>query len=109
MDLKQYFNILWKWAWLIALAAIVAIASSYWASSRMTRLYKTSTTLMVGQFIQSTNPQAQDFYTSQQLAQTYVQLVHREPILDATVKALNTSIPWQALAAQVSAIPIAGT
>ena len=58
---------------------------------------------MVGQVLQSVNPQAQDFSTSQQLAQTYVQLVRRQPLLQATVLALGLDVPWESLVSSVSA------
>lgn len=109
MELKQYITPLWKWNWLVVLATVIALISSYWATARMPRIYRTSTTLMVGRFIQVSDPSAQDFYTSQQLAQSYVQMVRRGPILKATVDALGLSIGWQGLAGQVSASPVAGT
>jgi capsular exopolysaccharide synthesis family protein len=109
MELKQYVSTVWKWSWLIVLATIVATVSSYWATSRMPRIYKTTTTLMVGQVIQSDNPTTQDFWTSQQLAGSYVELVRRQPILEATVEALGLNMSWQVLAGQVSASAVAGT
>jgi capsular exopolysaccharide synthesis family protein len=109
MELKQYVSTLWKWNWLIALATIIGAVFSYWGSSQMPRVYRTTTTLMVGQAIQSANPTAADFYTSQQLAQSYVQLVRREPILQATLDTLGLKMSWETLTGQVSAIPVAGT
>ncbi|RME46344.1 MAG: polysaccharide biosynthesis tyrosine autokinase [Chloroflexi bacterium] len=109
MELKQYLSTLWKWSWLIVLSTLIAAVASYWATSRMPRVYKTTTTLMVGQIIQSANPTAQDFWASQQLAQSYVQLVRRQPILQATLDALGMDMDWRALAGKVSAAPVAGT
>lgn len=109
MELKQYVSMLWKWNWLIVLATAVAIGSSYWATRGTPRLYRTSTTLMVGQFVQSTNPTAQDFQTSQQLAQTYAQMVRQQPVLQGTVDALGLRTGWRSLAGQVSALPMART
>ena len=109
MELKQYMSALWKWKWLIVLATIIATLSSYWATARMPRVYRTTTTLMVGQAIQSTNPNTQDFRTSQQLAQTYVQLVRRQPILQATIETLQLTMPWPSLAEQVVGSIVAGT
>jgi non-specific protein-tyrosine kinase len=109
MELKQYLSALWKWSWLIALATVLAVASSYWATARMPRMYRSSITLMVGQFTQSANPTQQDFNLSQQLAQSYVQLVRRQPILQAAIDALDLQMDWRSLASQVHAAPIART
>jgi succinoglycan biosynthesis transport protein ExoP len=43
------------------------------------------------------------------LAQTYVQLVRRQPILSETVKSLGLKMSWQELRDRVSAVPITGT
>ena len=109
MELKQYVSALWRWSWLIALATIIAAVSSYWATSQMPRVYKTTTTLMVGQVIQSTNPTGQDFWTSEQLAESYVQLVRRQPILQATIDALGLDMWWGSLAGRVNAYALART
>ena len=109
MELKQYVSTLWEWKWLIVLATIVAAVSSYWATARMPRVYKTTTTLMVGQVIQSANPTGQDFWTSEQLAESYAQLVCRQPILEATIDALGLDMWWGSLAERVNAHAIART
>jgi capsular exopolysaccharide synthesis family protein len=109
MELKQYLSTLWKWSWLIVLSTLVATISCFWATSRMPRIYRTSTTLMVGRFIQTDDPTGQDFYISQQLAQSYVQLVARQPVLQGTVESLGLNMPWQALAGQVNTSLVPGT
>ncbi len=109
MELKQYVRILWKWLWLLALSAGVAAVFSYWATAQQPKIYRTQTSLLVGQVFQNPNPQAAEFYTTQRLALTYSQIVEREPVMQATVDALGMNIPWQALAARVNAQVIAET
>jgi capsular exopolysaccharide synthesis family protein len=109
MELKQYVSTLWKWSWLIVLSTLVAAAASFWATSRMPRIYRTATTLMVGQFTQAANPDSQDFYISQQLARSYIQMVARQPILQGAIEALGLDMGWQALAGQVKADQVPGT
>ena len=109
MELKQYVSALWKWKWLIAASVLVAGGFSYYTSRQQPRVYMTSTTVMVGRFIQSVNPSSQDFTTSQQLAQSYVQLVRREAVLQPTVDALGLPMGWETLAAQVNASVVPGT
>jgi len=91
VELTRYFIAIRKWWWLIAISTLVAAVSSYVAVSRMPRIYQASTTIMVGQGLQSANPDSQDLYISQQLAQTYREMVTRQPILGAAAEALGLS------------------
>jgi non-specific protein-tyrosine kinase len=109
MELRQYAAVIWKWSWLIVLAAAVAGFSSWYAVKDQPAIYETSTTLMIGQAIQKVNPDYTDFYTSQQLGQTYTELVTREPILKATARALGFEEEWRSLQGQVAVTLIEGT
>jgi non-specific protein-tyrosine kinase len=109
MELLQYFNIIRKWIWLIVLATALAAGSSLIASLLAVPVYRTTTTLIVSQIIENPNPNSGDIFASQQLAQTYVQLATKEPILNATVRALGLRQDWTSLRGQVSAFPIQGT
>jgi len=109
MELRQIGTTLWKWAWLIVLATAVAVASSWWVVRGQAPTYQTSTTLMVGLTIQEVSPDYSEFYTAQQLAQTYVQLLRREPVLKATAAALGFEGQWRSLRGQVSAALVEGT
>ena len=109
MELLQYINIFRKWVWLIILSTTLAAGSSLIASMLAVPVYQTTTTLIVSQIINNPNPAAGDIFASQQLAQTYVQLATKEPILNAAVTALGLHLDWASLRGQVSAYPIAGT
>lgn len=109
MDLKLYINRYIKWWWLILLSVVIASAASYFASKNTTPLYKTKTTLMVGNSIQNPDPNSAELYTGQQLASTYVQMALREPVLKATVDSLGWSIDWGQLASKISAYAIPQT
>jgi len=109
MELKQYLAVLWRWWWLIALAAIIAGGFSFVVSRQSAPIYQTATTMMVGQTLQNPNPEALQIYSGQQLAQTYVQLVRRQPVMQAVVDALGLPVEWEQVAAQVNGSVIAGT
>jgi len=109
MELRQYFSLVWKWAWLIVLSVAIAAVSSYVASKAATPLYRTLTTLMIGRVTQTVDPNSMDVYLSQQLANTYIQLVRREPVLKGAVESLGLNMDWRALAGQVSASTIPQT
>src|SRR6185295_19498854 len=87
----------------------LAAGSSLMASLLAVPVYRTTTTLIVSQIIENPNPNSGDIFASQQLAQTYVQLATKEPILNATVRALGLRQDWTSLRGQVSAFPIQGT
>lgn len=113
MELLQYINIIRKWIWLIVLATTLAAGSSLIASLVATPIYSTTTTLIVSQIISNPNPDSGDIFASQQLAQTYVALATKEPILSATARALGLDIKnpdaWRDLRGLVSAYAIQGT
>jgi capsular exopolysaccharide synthesis family protein len=91
MELKQYFVAIKKWWWLVVASTLVATVSGYIGVSRMPRIYQATTTVIVGQGLQSANPNSQDLYISQQLAQTYREMVVRRPILSGAAEALGLS------------------
>jgi len=109
MELRQIASTLWKWAWLLILATAVAAASSWWVVKDQPPIYQTSTTLMVGTTIQQVSPDYSEFYTAERLAQTYSELIKREPVLKATAAALGFESDWRALRGQISASLVAGT
>lgn len=91
MELRQYFNTLRKWFWLIALATLVAAASSFLATRQQPPNYSSKTTLIVGSTIENPNPSGNDIWLGQQLAQTYAELAKRDVIKLATMQALGLS------------------
>ena len=109
MDLKQYIKPYLKWWWLILISVFLASSASYFASKNTTPLYRTKTTLMVGNSIQNPDPSSVEMYTGQQLAGTYVQMVLREPVLKATVNSLGWNIDWGLLTSKISAYSVPQT
>lgn len=103
MELRQYLSPVLKWWWLVIISIVIASTSSYVASSRITPLYHTKATLMVGTIIQNPDPSSAELYTGQQLANTYIQMVTREPVLKVAVDSLGWEINWELLASQVKA------
>ncbi len=102
MELRQYAAVVWKWLWLILLGTAVAGVSTWLAAKDQPPIYQSSTTLMIGQTIEKANPNYTDFYAGQQLAQTYSELIKREPILKATARALGFEEEWRSLQGQIA-------
>ncbi len=109
MELRQYLNVVWKWLWLIVLSVLIAASGSYLASRAATPLYQTKTTLLVGQNTQNLDLNTYDLYIGQMLAQTYAELVHREPVLKGVVETLGLDRDWTSLVGQVTARAVANT
>jgi succinoglycan biosynthesis transport protein ExoP len=109
MELREYAATIWKWLWLIILATAIAGFFAWWAVKDQPDIYQTSTTLMIGQAIQKVDPNYADFYTSERLAQTYSELIKREPILKNTARALGFEDQWTLLRGQIGVNLIPGT
>jgi non-specific protein-tyrosine kinase len=103
MELRQILNLIGKWIWLVILSVAIAAGSSYFASRAATPLYRTKTTLMVGQATRNPDPNSADLYTGQQLAYTYSQLARREPVIKGAIESLGLQMRWESLVNQVSA------
>ena len=110
MELRQYAATVWKWLWLIVLSTGIAAGASYLTSRSMPRIYQATATLMVGQYLlQNPNASPSDFYTAEQLAQSYAMFATYQPVLEGAVKELGWDIEWQALKGQVNASMVPGT
>jgi succinoglycan biosynthesis transport protein ExoP len=116
MDLRQFLGLFRKWWWLMLLSTAIAGFCSWYVVKDQPPVYTTSTTLMIGQSYQKPDPTYSDFYTSEQLAQTYTELVRREKILKGTAEQLVAAgdatyagEQWRSLRSQVSANLVPGT
>jgi len=107
MELEQYFAVIKKWLWLIVACVLVSTVFGYLGTLQMPRIYQATTTVMVGQMLEQPDPNAQDLFLSQQLAQTYADMARRRPILEGVAEALGLDyVPW---AGNVSARQVPGT
>lgn len=109
MELREIAATLRKWGWLIVLATAVAAISSWLVVKDQPPIYQTSATLMIGRTIQEVAPNYSEFYTSERLAQTYSELIQREPVLKSTAAALGFEAQWRDLQEQVSVNLVPGT
>jgi non-specific protein-tyrosine kinase len=89
VELKEYILPLRKWWWLIVASVLVATVSSYLATRQQSPIYQSRATIMVGRAIENPNPTGNDFWLTQQLANTYADIAKREPIKEATMAALG--------------------
>jgi capsular exopolysaccharide synthesis family protein len=91
MNLNDYIAPLRKWWWLLVAATIVAAIASFVYALSQPDVYQVRTTLMVGNSLNAANPNSGEYYLQQQLASIYADIAYREPIRQATMKALGLS------------------
>jgi capsular exopolysaccharide synthesis family protein len=82
MELKQYLSIVRRWVWLLILGLILGGLGGFYGSNYQTPIYQASTRLLVMRAPQEKNSDY-TYLSDQQLAQTYIQLVTTQPVLDA--------------------------
>lgn len=102
MDLRKYWTILWRWSWLLALGTLLAAGAAFIVSRNMTPVYSASVTLLVNQAPRGGLTDYSSILTSQQLAKTYSELLHKRPVLEAAIARLNLPLDPAELARAVS-------
>ncbi|MBN1450310.1 MAG: hypothetical protein JW963_04775 [Anaerolineales bacterium] len=99
MDIIYYFNLFKRWFWLLALGLFIGLIGGYLISYFQEPVYKASTKLMISRQIQNENP---DFagLNSQQLVQTYVEILKTRPLLNATSERVSVEIDSEQISVQ---------
>ncbi len=86
MELRQYWELLRKWLWLILLTTVIAAVAAYIFSSRQTPIYRASTRLLVSQSVSnSASLQYADILAAERLSSTYAQMLTARPLLEAAI------------------------
>jgi capsular exopolysaccharide synthesis family protein len=89
MKTKDIIAPLLKWWWLILIITLVGGVSSYYITKKQPPVYRATTTLVVGRALNDLNPTNNELGLSQQLADVYVTLAQRDPVMNATKQALG--------------------
>ncbi len=89
-DLRRYFWLIWRWAWLILIIAALAAAATYVFSSMQTPIYQATTTVLVNEAAsaQASNYSA-IYLTSERLTSTYAAMLTKKPLLDKVIERLG--------------------
>jgi polysaccharide biosynthesis transport protein len=109
MEVIQYFRLLKKWWWLIIILAFIAGGVSFVINTGRPPLYESQTTIAIGRFIESPNPDSSQIRTGIELAQTYAQLVKTYDVLQSTIETLNLSLNVDQLERLISVRILIGT
>jgi polysaccharide biosynthesis transport protein len=92
MEINAYLRPLLRWWRLIVVVTVLAIVASAISALLQSDVYISRTTLVIGTTILDPNPDSGQIYIAQQLAGIYADMAKREPIQQATMKALG--INW---------------
>jgi non-specific protein-tyrosine kinase len=95
--------------WLILVVAFVAGGCGFIYRSTQPSVYTAETTIAIGGFIESPNPDSAEIRTGLDLAQTYAELVTTYSVLQATVDKLKLDLSAEELGRIVSTRIITGT
>ena len=85
----EYASLLWHWAWLLILLAVIAGGTAYYISRRGTPIYRASTLIMINGAPGVQSDAYSSLYMSQQLTTTYAQTMTTQPMLDAVARKLG--------------------
>ncbi|MBS1248785.1 MAG: Tyrosine-protein kinase YwqD [Chloroflexi bacterium] len=108
-DLRHYFILLWHWAWLIALATVLAALASYLVSDRKIPIYQASSTLMINEAPGTRSTDYTAVLTSQRLTQTYAEMLTKKPVLDEVITRLELPMDAVELESMVTVQPVRDT
>jgi succinoglycan biosynthesis transport protein ExoP len=103
MELRQYFNVIKRWWWLLIVGIIIPMGISYHFLSQQPPLYQAKVTLMVGGAVQRPSYDPTQAGASISLAQAYAVLVKRRPITQPVIERLGLERSPEALARQITA------
>jgi non-specific protein-tyrosine kinase len=102
---REYAGLLWHWAWLLVLVAVLAGGVAYFVSTQQTPIYEASTLVMVngGSGLQYNSYSSVTL--SQQLTTTYAKIMTASPVLAA----VSTQLGYNVSAQSVSVQPVQDT
>jgi capsular exopolysaccharide synthesis family protein len=84
-EIGQFLQIIKKWWWLIILSTLLATGVGFGASRLLTPVYSASTILLV----KPRNVTDNTIFASEQLIDTYRELLTKRPVIAAAARALN--------------------
>jgi len=100
MELRQYLQIAQRWAWLLVLGLVLGAGGGYLGTLYQTPVYEASTKILVSRAPEQSSTDFA-YLNDQQLAQTYIQLLTTQSVLDAVGEKLGVSIRPEQINAQL--------
>lgn len=82
MEIKRYFSLARRWAWLGILGLVLGAVAGYFSSAYQTPVYQASTRFVILRAAQAATDY-NSYLDSQQLVETYIQLLNTDKVLSA--------------------------
>ncbi len=101
MELRQYALMVWRWLWLMVLAAVLAAGAAFVVARMTTPVYSATVTLLVSQAPTNTSADYTSVLTSERLARTYSELLRTPSVLDSVIQKLSLPMRTGQLAGRV--------
>lgn len=108
-ELRRYVDVLWRWAWLLALVTLAAGISAYFISRRLTPVYQATTRVLVNEAPNSRSTDYASILTSERLARTYAELLVARPVLEELVEEMNLLTTYASLRSRITVTPVRDT
>lgn len=89
MDLRRQIGVLRSWAALIIVGTVVTAIVAFAIGSVVPKVYQTDARLLVGQALESSTPNVDQFATAQSLAATYGELASSRRVLEPVLAKLG--------------------
>lgn len=89
MDLRRQVGVLRSWAALIIVGTVVTALVAFAVGSVVPKVYETDARLLVGQALESSTPNVDQFATAQSLAATYGELASSRRVLEPVLAKLG--------------------
>jgi len=108
-DLQRYFGLLRRWAWLLILVTFLSGVAAYLLSKRTTPVYQAVTTVLINEAPATRNTDYTSIMTSERLAQTYSQLMTKQPVLEGVITRLKLPLSVDDLKRTIQVQPVQNT
>ena len=92
MDLSKIFNLVYRYVWLLALAALIAGLVTFLQLSSRPGAYRATTDLLVGPSLESPSPDLNALKIGGQLTQTYAEVVGTSSFLESVNQKLTQKV-----------------
>ena len=109
MELRRYYDLAKKWAWLVILGALVAAGAALYAGRDAVPVYQASATLRISTPSMEFTNEYSAMLTSERLAQTYTRLLTKDHVLNGVIQNLGLGLGTQQLRAAVEIASVAET